>query len=80
MSLIILVVGGVGMGVMSIRNATNNYQKKLSKRSTEITQILEEANGAAAISVVGKANASYDNPFDEDTAYQNPFEEDENPF
>jgi hypothetical protein len=68
------------MGVMSIKNASDRYQKKLSQRSNEITQILNEANGAAGISVVGKANASYDNPFDEKTAYQNPFDENGNPF
>jgi hypothetical protein len=79
-ALVVLVVGGVGMGVMSIKNATNSYKKKLSKNSDEITQILDEANSTAAVSVVGKAQASYDNPFDKDNSYENPFDENGNPF
>lgn len=79
-ALVVLIVGGVGMGVMSVRNATNTYKKKVTRRSEEITQILNEANGAAGLSVVGKAEAGYDNPFDKNNSYQNPFEEDENPF
>lgn len=79
-SLSVLVVGGIGMGVMSVRNATNNYKKQVSKRSQEITQILEEAEGEDSLSLVGQADASYDNPFDKDNSYQNPFEEEENPF
>jgi cell division septum initiation protein DivIVA len=79
-SLFFIVVVGAGMGVMSIKNATDSYNKKISRRSQEISEILEEANSDASFRVVGKANAKYDNPFEEETSYQNPFEEDENPF
>ena len=79
-SLVFIVVAGVGMGIMSIKNATDSYNKKIAKRSQEISEILEEANSDAAFRVVGKANAKYDNPFEEENSYQNPFEEDDNPF
>lgn len=79
-SIVVLVIGGVGMGVMSFRNATKTYQKKLTKRNQEISELLDESNETAGLSVVGKAQASYENPFDKDNSYQNPFEEDENPF
>lgn len=79
-SLVFLVVGGIGMGIMSFKNAADTYNKKVSKRSQEIADILDEANSSAGLRVVGKAEASYDNPFDKNNSYENPFEEDENPF
>ncbi|MEO8581670.1 MAG: hypothetical protein ABI425_03750 [Patescibacteria group bacterium] len=76
----VLIIGGVGMGVASVRNATSLYKKKVAQQSAQLTQILDEADNSTGLGVVGTAQASYDNPFNKDNSYQNPFQDEENPF
>lgn len=79
-SLVILLLGGVGFGIFSFKKATDSYEKKLQARSNQLSELLDESNESASLSLVGKVQAKYENPIEEETAYENPFEEYHNPF
>ena len=52
----------------------------IQKKNDEIAQILEDEDTGGGIQLIGKVQASYENPFEEETSYKNPFDEYENPF
>ena len=76
----VVILGGVGFGVYSFKKATDVYEKRLKAQTSQLSQILDETNEPASLSLVGKAQASYENPIEEETSYENPFEEYHNPF
>jgi hypothetical protein len=76
-----VVLGLVGFGgytLWGFKQASDNYQQNLTKRTSEISAILDGDD--EGFSIVGEAQASYENPFEEESDYVNPFEADENPF
>jgi hypothetical protein len=76
----LLLISGVGYGVYSFKKATDSYQKAIEKQSNQLSELMDEANEPASLSLVGKVQASYENPVEEETSYENPFEEYHNPF
>lgn len=76
---LMLSIGG-GMYALSLRNSSNSLQRTLTDRNKEIAQYLDEEPADTGIEIVGKAQATYENPFEEETSYENPFDEYENPF
>jgi len=79
-SLFVLLIIGGGMYAMSLKNTTDKFQSKIFQRNEEIAELLDESPKKNDIELIGKAQANYENPFDEETSYENPFDENENPF
>jgi hypothetical protein len=78
---VLVVLGVVGRSVYMATTSIQTAVSTLEGRSKEMSALMEDQDKPeAGFGLAGKVEASYENPFDEQTSYTNPFEDNENPF
>lgn len=78
---LMVMVGSTSAVVYMIGQSTYNVSRAMQQRNDEIVSLLDDTGSpGTSFALVGKVQAAYENPFDEDTSYTNPFDGYENPF